>query len=156
MVGRLTLNQLALVRIQDPQPNQDKFVKNILFVCVGNSGRSLMAEAFTRIFSKGKVAVLSAGTMPAKCADPTVRQVMNEEGIILPDHLPKLVTPEMVDQADLIFSMGCSVEASCISPSLVTEDWGLDDPFGKDVETVRRIRDQVEVKVLRLLGDLGI
>jgi arsenate reductase len=130
-------------------------MKNILFVCVGNSGRSLMAETFTRILSGGKVSAQSAGTKPAKQADPMVRRVMNEKDFKLRDDPPALVTQEMVDKADLIFSMGCSVKGSCLSPSLITEDWGLDDPFGKDIEAVRRIRDQVETKVLRLLSDLG-
>jgi len=125
-----------------------------LFVCVGNAGRSQMAEAFAQ--SLGLVAA-SAGTVPSGSMNPTVVQVMKEKGIDISSKVPKMLTLEMVDWADIVVTMGCSVEAVCPAPTLAMMkkslvDWHLDDPKGKTVEEVRKIRDEIERNVRSLQG----
>ena len=132
----------------------------VLFVCVGNSARSQMAEAlFNRLAPKGYSAV-SAGTQPARRVSSLAIKAMSELGIDISKAKPKLLTPEMVKKADRIITMGCLVEESC--PSFLMkerralEDWGIEDPRGKDIEGVRRIRDEVKLKVEQLLERLKV
>jgi arsenate reductase (thioredoxin) len=127
-------------------------MREILFVCVENAGRSQMAEAFAR---KHGLAAESAGTMPAKQVNPVVVQAMKEKGIELSSNSPKLLTPRMIDEARLVVTMGCSVEELCPRPMLAQMqkklvDWHLDDPKGKPIEEVRRIRDEIERLVAQL------
>ena len=124
----------------------------ILFVCVENAGRSQMAEAFAR---RNGLAAESAGTMPAKQVNPVVVQAMKEKGIELSPNSPKLLTPKMIDEARLVVTMGCSVEELCPRPMLAQMqkklvDWHLDDPKGKPIEQVRKIRDEIEKRVAQL------
>jgi len=129
-------------------------MKKILFVCVENSGRSQIAEAFVKTYGKGKVEALSAGTMPAKEVNPVVVQVMLEKGIDLSINKPKLITNQMVQDADTIIVMGCSAEGFCPAPLLnKVIDWGIEDPKGKPIEKVREIRDEIERKVRSLLDE---
>ena len=88
-------------------------MKTVLFVCVGNSGRSQMAEAFFNQLANGKARAISAGTKPAANVEPTVVKVMKEVGIDVSGNKPKPLTPEMIDQANLVVTMGCSAEAVC-------------------------------------------
>ena len=128
--------------------------KTYLFVCVENSGRSQMAEAFARAYGKDKIEAMSAGTMPAKEVNPVVVQVMREKGIDLSVNKPKLITNQMVQDADSIIVMGCSAEGFC--PALLLNkvvDWGIEDPKGKPIEKVREIRDEIERKVRSLLDE---
>lgn len=129
-------------------------MKKILFVCVENAGRSQMAEAFARVCGRGKTEAHSAGTIPAKELNPVVVQAMNEKGIDLSNNRPKIITEEMVSEADLIVTMGCSIEQSC--PALFLKgkklvDLDLEDPKGKSKEKVREIRDDIEERVKKLL-----
>ena len=87
--------------------------KRYLFVCVHNSGRSQMAEAFTRHLSNGTVSAESAGTEPSTGVNPVVVEAMSEVGIDLDGHYPKVISQEMVDRADSVFTMGCSIDESC-------------------------------------------
>ena len=87
----------------------------VLFVCVENAGRSQMAEAFAR--RKGLVAE-SAGTMPAETVNPAVVEAMAEKAFNFSLKKPKMLTMEMIDQADLVITMGCSVEQVCPRPML--------------------------------------
>ncbi len=124
----------------------------ILFVCVENAGRSQMAEAFAR---RHGLAAESAGTMPAKQVNPVVVQAMKEKGIELDANHPKILTSKMIDEARLVVTMGCSVEELCPRPMLAQMqkklvDWHLDDPKGKPIEQVRKIRDEVEKLVAQL------
>jgi len=144
-----------------PCPNRDvrrmprgsKDVK-VLFVCVENAGRSQMAEAFAKTYRKGKVEALSAGTMPAKEVNPVVVQVMLEKGMDLSANKPKLITNQMVQDADTIVVMGCSAEGFCPAPLLnKVIDWGTEDPKGKPAEKVREIRDEIEKKVKMLIDE---
>jgi protein-tyrosine-phosphatase len=134
-------------------PLGSKDVK-VLFVCVENAGRSQMAEAFAKTYGKGKVEALSAGTMPAKEVNPVVVQVMLEKGMDLSANMPKLITNQMVQDADTIIVMGCSAEGFCPAPLLnKVIDWGTEDPKGKPAEKVREIRDEIEKKVKMLIDE---
>lgn len=127
-------------------------MRRILFVCVHNSGRSQMAEAFARHIGGDSIDVASAGTMPSDRVNPVVAQVMMERGIDLSSSTPKLLTAEMAGRADRLITMGCSIGDACPT-HLEAEDWGLDDPAGKPEGDVRRIRDVVERKVRVLLEE---
>jgi arsenate reductase len=126
-------------------------MKTVLFVCVGNAGRSQMAEAFFNQAAGGKARALSAGTKPASAVDPRTIEVMREVGIDISRNKPKALTMEMMDQADRVVTMGCGVEGVCPASFVETEDWQLEDPKGKPIEDVRRIRDEIRAKVLKLL-----
>lgn len=131
--------------------------RSLLFVCVENAGRSQMAEAFAK--ELGLVAS-SAGTMPPESVNPIVVQVMKEKGIDLSSKRPKMLTIDMINQASLVVTMGCSVEEVCPRPMLAKMqkklvDWDLDDPKGKSVKEVRRIRDEIERRVRKLKADAG-
>jgi protein-tyrosine-phosphatase len=129
-------------------------MRKILFVCVENAGRSQIAEAFARTYGEGKLEVTSAGTMPANEVNPVVVQVMREKGIGLSTNKPKLITREMVQDADTIIVMGCSAEGFCPAPLLnKVVDWGIEDPKGKPIEKVREIRDEIERKVRKLADE---
>ena len=76
---------------------------------------------------------------------------MQEVGINISANSPKVITQEMANEADLIITMGCAIDEACPATFLPAEDWGLDDPAGQPIETVRRIRDQIRIKVAELL-----
>ena len=129
----------------------------ILFVCVHNSGRSQMAEAFFKQIAKGKAQAYSAGTQPADKVNPVVAEAMREIGIDISANKPKALTLEMVEQADRMITMGCGAEAEAVCPArlIETEDWALEDPKGKSLEQVREIRDQIKAKVSELLAEIS-
>ena len=131
-----------------------KSMKKILFVCVHNSGRSQMAREFLELLAGEKATAESAGTMPSKEVDPVVGKVMKEIGIDISGNRPRLITQDMVDGADQVITMGCSIDEACPANFIVAEDWGLDDPKDKDIDEVRRIRDEIRVKVRELLTRL--
>jgi arsenate reductase len=130
-------------------------LKKVLFVCVGNSGRSQMAEAFFNHLAGGKAQAFSAGTNPASSVDPTVVQLMLEVGIDISEKHPKKLTLEMLDETDRVVTMGCGVERSCPATFVQTEDWGLEDPKGQPVEKVREIRDEIRKRIEELLQGLS-
>jgi len=131
-------------------------MKTILFVCVHNSGRSQMAEAFFNQLAKGKAQALSAGTQPADKVNPLVVEAMKEIGIDISGNEPKALTIEMVEKADRMITMGCGAEAGAVCPAsfIETEDWALEDPKGKSLEQVRKIREEIKKRVTRLLSEL--
>ena len=129
--------------------------KNILFVCVENAGRSQMAEAFFKKFAKNRFNVISAGTSPSSNLNPIVVSVMGEIGIDLKNQNPQLLSSSMIENSNKTVNMGCMDKESC--PSLFVKDvenWNIDDPKGKSIENVRKIRDQIEKDVLNLLDSL--
>jgi protein-tyrosine-phosphatase len=126
-------------------------VKTVIFVCVGNAGRSQMAEAFFNQAGGGEAMAISAGTRPASAVDPRTIEVMREVGIDISGNKPKALTMEMLEQSDRVVTMGCGVEGVCPASFVHTEDWRLEDPKGKPIEEVRRIRDEIRARVLRLL-----
>jgi len=130
-------------------------MKRVLFVCVENAGRSQMAEAFANHYGEGKLVASSAGVMLADRVNPLVVEVMKEKEIDISMNKPKILTMKMAEDADLIITMGCSVEKICPAPLLKNViDWELEDPKGKPIEEVREIRDEIEAKVLKLIAEI--
>jgi protein-tyrosine-phosphatase len=125
----------------------------VLFVCVHNAGRSQMAAGLLKLRSGGRVGVRSAGSEPAESLNPAVVEAMSELGIDISDEFPKLLTDQAVRAADVVITMACG-DACPIYPGRRYEDWALDDPAGQDIDTVRRIRDEIDEKVQRLIHDL--
>ena len=131
-------------------------MKNILFVCVHNSGRSQMAEAIFNRFANGGATALSAGTKPSDQVNPTVVQAMAELNIDISTNQPQILTQDMLDAAEQVITMGCSVEEACPANMVITEDWALEDPNRKPLERVREIRNEVQLRVEELIGKLGL
>ncbi|HEX9712380.1 MAG TPA: arsenate reductase ArsC [Actinomycetota bacterium] len=128
----------------------------VLFVCVHNGGRSVMAEAFFNALSDGGVEALSAGTEPQASPHPEVVEVMREAGIDVSGHRGALLDDDLVRSAQRVITMGCAVDSGACPAILYanTEDWGLPDPKGQPPERVREIRDQVRARVEQLLEQL--
>ncbi len=127
--------------------------KTILFVCVHNAGRSQMAAGFMKSLGKDKVNVLSAGSMPKDQINPVAVEVMKEVGIDISNNQPKILTTESVKESDVVITMGCG-DACPIFPGKRYEDWQLEDPAGKDLETVRKIRDEIKSRIEALLSEI--
>jgi arsenate reductase (thioredoxin) len=125
----------------------------VLFVCVHNAGRSQMAAALLERHAAGQVRVRSAGSEPADRLHPSVVEAMAEVGIDLTRERPKLLRDEAVRDSDVVITMGCG-DACPIFPGIRYEDWDLEDPSGKPLEDVRRIRDEIDGRVRRLLEGL--
>ncbi len=131
-------------------------MKKVLFVCVGNSARSQMAEGLTKALADFPVEVSSAGTQPAAQVDPTAVEVMREIGIDISGHRPKGIDPEDMMRSDYVITMGCGAEGACPAAFGGTvADWGLPDPTGADLEQYRQIRDTIREHVLALLEDIN-
>jgi arsenate reductase (thioredoxin) len=128
-------------------------VPEVLFVCVHNAGRSQMAAALLDHHANGRVRVRSAGSAPGERINPAVVAAMGELGIDLSKEFPKPLTDESVRAADAVITMGCG-DACPIYPGKRYEDWELQDPAGQPVEVVRRIRDDIDARVRRLLIEL--
>ncbi len=126
----------------------------MLFVCVHNAGRSVMAEAFARAAGAD---ARSAGTIPQQRPHPEVVAAMDEVGIDVSDHPGQMLTDELVSWADRVITMGCSVdEAAC--PAIrhsSLEDWGLEDPKGQPAERVREIREDIRRRVQAIVDGYG-
>jgi protein-tyrosine-phosphatase len=131
----------------------DKDQPEVLFVCVQNAGRSQMAAGLLRLRSGGRINVRSAGSTPAEEINPNAIQALEEIGVDISEAFPKPLTDEVVRAADVVITMGCG-DACPIYPSKRYEDWVLDDPAGQDLETVRRIRDELDERVQKLVGEL--
>ncbi|HVS85059.1 MAG TPA: arsenate reductase ArsC [Gaiellaceae bacterium] len=125
----------------------------VLFVCVHNAGRSQMAAGLTKLRSGGRIHVRSAGSAPADEINPLVPQVMSELGVDMAEEFPKPLTDEFVKAADVVITMGCG-DACPIFPGKRYEDWVLDDPAAQGLDTVRRIRDEIDQRVQRLVAEL--
>jgi protein-tyrosine-phosphatase len=125
----------------------------VLFVCVHNSGRSQMAAGLVKLRSEGRIHVRSAGSQPGEAINPAVIEAMTELGVDMSEEFPKPLTDEVVQAADVVITMGCG-DACPIYPGKKYEDWVLDDPAGQSLETVRRIRNELDAKVEQLIGQL--
>ncbi len=126
---------------------------SVLFVCVHNAGRSQMAAALLHARSGGNVRVHSAGSAPAGSINPVVVEALNEVGIDIGQEFPKLMSDDAVRGADIVITMGCG-DACPIYPGKRYEDWEVEDPAGKDILAVRRIRDDIEQRIERLIEQL--
>ena len=126
----------------------------MLFVCVHNAGRSQMAAAFAEQLAGGRVTVLSAGSEPADRLNPAVVEAMAEVGLDLRARTPRLLADDDVREADVVVTMGCG-DACPIYPGKRYEDWDLADPAGRPLDVVREIRDEIRVRVEKLLASVG-
>jgi len=127
----------------------------VLYACIHNGGRSLAAKILTEHHSRGRVEARSAGSEPGATLNPAVVQVLHERGLSTEGEHPKLLTPDGVAEADVVVTMGCG-ETCPIFPGKRYEDWALDDPKGQDLATVRRIVDEIDEHVRKLLAEFGI
>jgi protein-tyrosine-phosphatase len=125
----------------------------VLFVCVHNAGRSQMAAGLLERRLGGQVRIVSAGSEPADQLNPAVVEAMEEIGIDISAERPKNLENEMVRESDVVITMGCG-DACPIYPGKRYEDWELEDPAGKDLDTVRRIRDEITRRVDALAASL--
>lgn len=125
-----------------------------MFVCVHNAGRSQMAAGFMRELGGDQVEVLSAGSAPKDSINPVAVEAMSELGIDIANQRPKVLTPEAVQQSDVVITMGCG-DACPIYPGKRYEDWALEDPAGQGIEAVRVIRDQIKARVQELLSEIS-
>ncbi len=126
---------------------------SVLFVCVHNAGRSQMAAAFLASLSRGAVEVRSAGSQPAEKVNSAAVEAMAEVGIDLSAEVPKLLTTEAVKESDVVITMGCGDECP-VFPGKRYEDWELEDPAGKGVDSVRPIRDEIKARIEKLITEL--
>lgn len=112
-----------------------------------------MAAALLGLRSEGRVGARSAGTSPADEVDPAVVEAMAELGVDVSRELPKPLTGDAARAADVVVTMGCG-DACPVYPGKRYADWPLEDPAGRDLATVRRIRDEIDVRVRALVAEL--
>ncbi len=125
----------------------------VLFVCVHNAGRSQMAAALTKLYGSGRIDVRSAGSEPADQINPVAAEAMAELGIDITADTPKPLSEDSVRESDVVITMGCG-DACPVYPGTRYLDWELDDPAGKDLQAVRHIRDDINLRVLDLVEAL--
>ena len=130
-------------------------MKTVLFACVHNAGRSQMAAAlFNRLADPTKAHAVSAGTNPGPAVHPEVVAVMNEVGIDLSAATTTRLTPELAGTASMLITMGCGDECPYL-PGVIRDDWPLEDPKGKSIDTVRSIREDIRRHVEGLIANEG-
>ena len=126
---------------------------HVLFVCLHNAGRSQMSAALFERAAEGRHAAVSAGTTPAERVHPEVVEVMRELGVDLSDRVPRRLTRELAEQADVVVTMGCGDECPYI-PGKRYIDWDLPDPKGRPLDEVRATRDDIAGRVAELVAEL--
>lgn len=129
-------------------------VPEVLFVCVENAGRSQLAAGILRQLAGDRVLVRTAGSAPAGAVRTTIVSALDEIGVSLSGEFPKPLTDDAVRAADVVVTMGCG-DACPVYPGRRYLDWELEDPVGKPLETVRRVRDDIEVRVRGLLAEIA-
>lgn len=127
-------------------------MKKVAFVCVHNSCRSQMAEGWAKHLGSDVLEAYSAGTENYAEVKPLAVQVMEEAGVSMAGHKPKLIT-DIPDELDILITMGCNVICPFI-PNGHQEDWGLEDPSGGPVEGFRETRDLIRQKVENLIQQI--
>ncbi len=125
----------------------------VLFVCLHNAGRSQMSEALFAREAGGRHEVRSAGTTPGERVHPEVVGAMRELGIDLARRAPRKLSRADAEWADVVVTMGCGDECPLI-PGKAHLDWELPDPKGRPLEEVRATRDEIERRVVELIGEL--
>jgi len=128
----------------------------VLFVCVHNSGRSQMAEAFFNRYAAGEALAYSAGTRPASHVDRNVVEAMWEIGVDISRQVPKVLIPGMIEDADKVVTMGCMADDICPALFIPTEEWQIEDPEGQSIEKVREIRDEIETRVKNIVQEMSV
>lgn len=142
----------ALVRLDSEVSDLNP---SVLFLCVHNAGRSQMAAGWMRHLAGDAVDVYSGGSEPAESINQAAVEAMAEVGIDIAQELPQPWSDEVVRAADVVVTMGCG-DACPVFPGKRYLDWELDDPAGRPLDEVRRIRDDIEHRVRGLLEDLGV
>lgn len=127
----------------------------VLYACIHNSGRSVVAKILTEHYAEGRVEVRSAGSEPGSGVNREVAAVLEERGLSTEREVPTLLTSDLVEVADVVVTMGCG-ETCPFFPGKRYLDWVIDDPAGQDREKVRRIVDDIDVRVRALLAELGV
>ena len=127
----------------------------VLFLCTHNAGRSQMALGFFQALTGDHAVAWSGGSEPGNEINPAAITAMAERGIDIASEFPKPWTDETVRAADVVITMGCG-DACPIFPGKRYENWDIDDPHGEDLDTVRRIRDQLERRVRTLIASLNL
>ncbi len=130
-------------------------VPSVLFLCVHNAGRSQMALGWFNHLAGTRAIAWSGGSEPGKEVNPAAIAAMAEIGIDISSEYPKPWTDEIVRTADVVVTMGCG-DACPFYPGKRYEDWELDDPAGRDLDTVRPIRDEIGQRVRDLLASLDV
>ena len=125
----------------------------VLFVCLHNAGRSQMSRALFERAAEGRHEAESAGTTPAERVHPEVIEVMSELGLDVSGQVPKKLTREMAERADVVVTMGCG-DACPYIPGKRYVDWDLADPTGRPLDEVRATRDLIGRKVSELAAEL--
>lgn len=125
----------------------------VLFVCVHNAGRSQMAAGYLQHLAGDRIDVMSSGSAPKDSINPVAAEVMLEEGIDIRHNEPRILTDEQVQASDVVITMGCG-DACKFYPGKRYEDWVLEDPAGKDADTVRQIRDEIRSRIEKLIVEL--
>lgn len=125
-----------------------------LFVCIENACRSQMAQGFFNKLTYNAIGE-SAGTEPAKTINPMAIEVMKEKGIDISQQGTKLLTPELIEKANKIITMGC-LDSCPMAPKDKTTDWDIPDPKGKDKKSFIQVRDLIEKKIIKLLKEEGL
>ena len=147
-VARQRLKALARV-----EGKANDGLPTVLFLCVHNAGRSQMALGWFNHLAGGRAVAWSGGSEPGTEVNPSAIAAMREVGIDITAEFPKPWTDEIVQAADVVVTMGCG-DACPLFPGKRYEDWELEDPAGKDLDTVRRVRDDIKSRVEQLLNDL--
>ncbi len=128
----------------------------VLFACVGNSARSQMAHGFAGALGGAHVVARSGGSRPLGRVLPEAIAAMRERDIDISRHASVPIDEAFVRGADLVVTMGCGDDACPAFVGKPMEDWALDDPFGKDMATFRRVRDEIEARVRDLFARRGV
>ena len=126
----------------------------VLYACVHNAGRSVAARVLTEHYARGRVEVRSAGSEPGTSVDPMVAAVLAERGLSTEAEVPTLLTGALVEDADVVVTMGCG-ETCPVLPGKRYLDWDVEDPAGGDLALVCCIVVEIDRRVRVLLGDLG-
>ena len=125
----------------------------VVFACVANAGRSQMAAAiFNTLADPARAHAISAGTRPGSAVHPEVVAAMRELDIDLSSARPQYLSTEMTKDAHMLITMGCGDECPLV-PGVERDDWPLEDPKEKPVETVRQIRDDIKTRVTALITE---
>ena len=124
----------------------------VLFVCIGNSCRSQMAEGFARKYGQGLIDIFSAGLMPAPIVQEDTHRTMAERGITLEGHQPKGIELMVREPFDVVINMSGSALPAMNARQII--DWSVRDPIGQSAGVYRSVAGQIEQLVMRLVSDL--
>lgn len=129
-------------------------VPQVVFACVRNGGRSVIARVLTEHYAQGRVTALSAGTQPGDHIHPEVAQALQRLGLDTSNEHPKELTTEMIAASNLAVTLGCGEQCPYV-PGVTYRDWPVDDPGGQDPATVLRIIDDLDTRVRALIQELA-